>query len=115
MKGGELQDYIADCERLSEAETIHIVRQILLALVYMHDKNIVHLDLKPENILLDHYDSRHIKIIDFGISRKYSTNSDIKGVYGTPEFIAPEILSYEPIGFGTDLWSLGCIAYTMLV
>ena len=87
MKGGELQDYIADCDRLSENEARHILRQILYALAYMHEKSIVHLDLKPENILLDHYDAQHIKLIDFGISRRYSNKSDIKGIYGTPEFI----------------------------
>ncbi|XP_017493989.1 PREDICTED: death-associated protein kinase 2-like, partial [Rhagoletis zephyria] len=114
MKGGELQDYIADYERLTEAEARLFMRQILSALVHLHEKSIVHLDLKPENILLTEEGSRQIKLIDFGISRLLKEKADIKGVYGTPEFIAPEILNYEPIGFGTDLWSVGCIAYTML-
>ncbi|KAH9426420.1 Death-associated protein kinase 1 [Dermatophagoides pteronyssinus] len=114
MKGGELQDYIAENEYLSEQETIFLLKQILDALAYMHEKSIVHLDLKPENILLDNLDNRCLKIIDFGISRRYDAKANIKGIYGTPEFIAPEILNYEPIGFGTDLWAIGCIAYNML-
>lgn len=114
MKGGELQDYIANCDQLGEDEAKLFLLQILSALHYIHQKSIVHLDLKPENILLcNHFDSK-IKIIDFGISRKFCEGqSDIKGIYGTPEFTAPEILNYEPVGFGTDMWAVGCIAYTM--
>ncbi|KAH9506904.1 Death-associated protein kinase 1, variant 3 [Dermatophagoides farinae] len=111
MKGGELQDYIAEHDYLSERETQFLMKQILEALAYMHEKSIVHLDLKPENILLDNLDSRQLKIIDFGISQRYDANANIKGIYGTPEFIAPEILNYEPIGFGTDLWAIGYLEY----
>lgn len=87
MKGGELQDYIAEHDYLSERETQFLMKQILEALAYMHEKSIVHLDLKPENILLDNLDSRQLKIIDFGISQRYDVNANIKGIYGTPEFI----------------------------
>lgn len=87
MKGGELQDYIADYERLTESVTKDFLIQILSALAYMHQKSIVHLDLKPENILLHNLDDNRLKIIDFGISRRFSQKSEIKGIYGTPEFI----------------------------
>lgn len=86
MKGGELQDYIAECDRLSEAVAKDFLTQILSALTYMHQKSIVHLDLKPENILLRDLDDNRLKIIDFGISRRFTVKSDIKGIYGTPEF-----------------------------
>ncbi|KAI2798631.1 death-associated protein kinase, partial [Blomia tropicalis] len=114
MKGGELQDYITDYDRLTESEARVFLRQILSAVVHLHERSIVHLDLKPENILLTEPGSQHLKIIDFGISRRFDAKADIKGVYGTPEFIAPEILNYESIGYGTDIWAIGCIAYTML-
>lgn len=87
MKGGELQDYITEYDRLTESEAKLFLRQILSALVHLHDRGIVHLDLKPENILLTEEGSRHIKIIDFGISRRFDEKDDIKGIYGTPEFI----------------------------
>ena len=113
MKGGELEEYIGDCGKISECEAREFLKQILSALTHLHSLSIVHLDLKPENILLVEESSIHVKLIDFGISRKFSNGADIKGVYGTPEFIAPEILNYEPIGFATDLWSVGCIAFTL--
>lgn len=87
MKGGELQDYISEYDHLTEAESRLFLRQILSALVHLHEQSIVHLDLKPENILLTEEGSRHIKIIDFGISRRWHEKADIKGIYGTPEFI----------------------------
>ncbi|OTF84231.1 hypothetical protein BLA29_012404, partial [Euroglyphus maynei] len=87
MKGGELQDYIGEHEYLTENETKFFMKQILDALAYMHEKSIIHLDLKPENILLDNLDNRRLKIIDFGISRRYDAKANIKGIYGTPEFI----------------------------
>lgn len=87
MKGGELFDHIAQNECLPESETKRLLRQILQALVYMHDKSIVHLDLKPENILLTDPESKTIKIIDFGISRIYDPKEKYKGMFGTPEFV----------------------------
>ncbi len=59
----------------------------MLAIKHLHDRNIVHLDLKPENILMKDKTTKKIKLIDFGISRNILHESEIKGLYGTPEFV----------------------------
>lgn len=81
----------------------------------MHSQNIVHLDLKPENIMCHTRTSHEIKIIDFGLAQKLNPNSPIRVLFGTPEFIAPEIINYEPIGTESDMWSLGVICYVLYV
>ena len=70
---------------LTESQTICLMRQILSAVKHLHDNNIVHLDLKPENILLT--ETKQIKLIDFGISRELDAKTEVKGFYGTPEFV----------------------------
>ncbi|XP_054159543.1 death-associated protein kinase 2-like [Oppia nitens] len=114
VKGGELFDLISEKGVLAEDEAIHYIRQILMAIKHLHDKSIVHLDLKPENILLRDKTTKQIKLIDFGISRKIINDCEVKGLYGTPEFVAPEIINYESVNTGTDMWAIGCISYILL-
>ena len=87
MKGGELFELISEKGCLAEEEAVHYMKQILMAIKHLHDRNIVHLDLKPENILLSDKTAKRIKLIDFGISRKIVNDLDVKGLYGTPEFV----------------------------
>jgi serine/threonine protein kinase len=54
-----------------------------------------------------------IKIIDFGISRKLKPGEKVMETYGTPEFVAPEIIQYQPISTATDMWSIGVITYIL--
>uniref|UniRef100_A0A3Q3EHN6 non-specific serine/threonine protein kinase n=1 Tax=Labrus bergylta TaxID=56723 RepID=A0A3Q3EHN6_9LABR len=55
-----------------------------------------------------------IKIVDFGLSRMVSSHQELREIMGTPEYVAPEILNYEPISTATDMWSIGVLAYVML-
>lgn len=55
-----------------------------------------------------------IKIIDFGLARFYS-NQDLCVLFGTPEFVSPEVISYDPVSPAADMWSLGVICYVMQV
>lgn len=112
--GGELFDRVADEDlELTERDCVHFMRQICEGVRYMHEKSIMHLDLKPENILCVRKDSNLIKIIDFGFARRYSAGESLKVMFGTPEFIAPEVVNYEQIGLPTDIWSLGVICYVL--
>ncbi|XP_071038443.1 twitchin-like [Parasteatoda tepidariorum] len=115
MSGGELFERItSDGYTMSEAEVIHYMRQICEAVKHMHEKNIIHLDLKPENIMCQMKNSTEIKVIDFGLATKFDPNEMVKISTGTAEFAAPEIVEREPVGFYTDMWAVGVLAYVLL-
>jgi calcium-dependent protein kinase len=112
--GGELFDKIIKLKSLSEMRTAKIMQQILSAIVYCHSHNICHRDLKPENLLLeeDSIDS-NIKVIDFGTSKWFKKNERMKEKFGTPYYIAPEVLKKD-YNEKCDVWSCGVILYIML-
>lgn len=114
VPGGELFDYLSEKDRLCEAEASAFIRQILDGLIHLHEKHIAHLDLKPENILMVSRSSQRIKLIDFGLSRKLKPGLDNRAMMGTAEFVAPEVVSYEPLSLATDMWSIGVITYILL-
>lgn len=98
---------------LTERDCVHFLRQICDGVSYMHASSVLHLDLKPENILCISENTNRIKIIDFGLARVYKPGDSVKVMLGTPEFIAPEVISYDEIGFTTDMWSIGVICYVL--
>uniref|UniRef100_A0A3Q4I4K8 Myosin light chain kinase family, member 4b n=1 Tax=Neolamprologus brichardi TaxID=32507 RepID=A0A3Q4I4K8_NEOBR len=114
VEGGELFDRIIDENyNLTELDTVLFIRQICEGLQYMHKMYILHLDLKqPENILCVSRATNKIKIIDFGLAR-YKPREKLKVNFGTPEFLAPEVINYEFVSFPTDMWSLGVITYML--
>ncbi|XP_071743996.1 death-associated protein kinase 1 isoform X3 [Lepeophtheirus salmonis] len=114
LRGGELFDFISEKERLSEEEASNFIKQILLGVRHMHTKCISHLDLKPENIMLLGKHSQLLKLIDFGLSRKIHPGNEIREMLGTPEFVSPEVVNYEPLSLNTDMWSIGVITYILL-
>ena len=110
---GDLLTYIKKRSKLTELVAKFIFKQIILAIKYIHDNNIIHRDIKLDNILLDL--DNNIKICDFGVSRKINKGDIMFEQCGTPAYIAPEILlnkGYE--GFGVDIWSAGVVLYAML-
>lgn len=115
ISGGELFERVAaDDFTLTEWDVILFMRQIVEGVQYMHDNNILHLDLKPENILCVKRNSHHIKLIDFGLARRFYPSETCRVLFGTPEFIAPEIINYEPISYATDMWAVGVVCYVLL-
>ncbi|NXW68987.1 DAPK3 kinase, partial [Hirundo rustica] len=116
VSGGELFDFLAQKESLSEEEATRFIKQILDGVNYLHSKKIAHFDLKPENIMLldKNIPIPHIKLIDFGLAHKIEDGVDFKNIFGTPEFVAPEIVNYEPLGLAADMWSIGVITYILL-
>lgn len=93
-KGGDLLDWI-DHGPLSEHEAARITRGMLHAIAHCHKHNIVHRDLKPENFvfLSDDDDDGSLKLIDFGLAKKVHDKIRVRGVVGTPEYIAPEVIN----------------------
>jgi len=112
--GSELFDRIVDKGYYSEKNTVHIVKQILNAVKYLHDKGIAHRDLKPENLLCSGSGSNElVKIADFGLSKVFSAD-DLVTSCGTPGYVAPEVLTCESYDKSVDMWGIGIITYILL-
>uniref|UniRef100_A0A3B3CUP4 Serine/threonine-protein kinase 17A n=1 Tax=Oryzias melastigma TaxID=30732 RepID=A0A3B3CUP4_ORYME len=115
--GGEIfNQCVADNdEAFTEKDVIRLAKQILTGVAFLHRNNVVHLDLKPQNILLTSARPLgDIRIVDFGLSRRMDNVREVREILGTPEYVAPEVLSYEPISTATDMWSIGVLTYVML-
>uniref|UniRef100_A0A671MTF5 Myosin, light chain kinase 5 n=1 Tax=Sinocyclocheilus anshuiensis TaxID=1608454 RepID=A0A671MTF5_9TELE len=115
IAGGELFERIVDENfEHTEPNSVNYMRQILEGIQYIHSKRIVHLDLKPENIVCVNSAGTLIKIIDFGLASKLEAGKHLMVLHGTPEFVAPEVVNYEPVDLATDMWSIGVICYILL-
>ncbi|XP_048369802.1 testis-specific serine/threonine-protein kinase 2-like [Sphaerodactylus townsendi] len=115
---GDLLEFIKGKGAMPEEIARKMFRQLCSAIKYCHDADIVHRDLKCENLLLDK--DFHIKLSDFGFSRRLAHDEDGKVVYsktfcGSAAYAAPEVLQgipYDPKIY--DMWSLGVILYIMV-
>ncbi|XP_033349165.1 calcium-dependent protein kinase 16-like isoform X1 [Bombus vosnesenskii] len=115
IEGGELFERVIDDDFvLTERSCAVFMRQICEGIEFVHRQNILHLDLKPENILCLTKEGNRIKIIDFGLAREYDPKKKLQVLFGTPEFVAPEVVNFDQIGYGTDMWSIGVICYVLL-
>ncbi|XP_037667884.1 myosin light chain kinase 2, skeletal/cardiac muscle [Choloepus didactylus] len=115
IEGGELFERIVDEDyHLTEVDTMVFVRQICDGILFMHKMRVLHLDLKPENILCVNTTGHLVKIIDFGLARRYNPHEKLKVNFGTPEFLSPEVVNYDQISDKTDMWSMGVITYMLL-
>lgn len=99
---------------LTEPEVRFYMKQIIDACVFLHGKHIIHRDLKLGNLFLN--DDFQVKIGDFGLATKVDFDGERKKTLcGTPNYIAPEVLCKKGHSFEVDVWSVGCILYTLLV
>ncbi|EGT54219.1 CBN-RSKN-2 protein [Caenorhabditis brenneri] len=129
LTGNELLERIRKLERFTESEAADIMRQLVSAVKYLHDKRIVHRDLKPENILFESVDSNaRLRLVDFGFARLLPNpmEQQLKSVQVlrkmtpcfTLQYAAPEVLdvgdSQPEYNEQCDLWSLGVVLFTML-
>ncbi|XP_043284703.1 serine/threonine-protein kinase PLK1 [Venturia canescens] len=99
---------------LTECETRYFMKQICDGVNYLHQNRIIHRDLKLGNLFLN--DELQVKIGDFGLATKLEHDGERKKTLcGTPNYIAPEILTKVGHSYEVDVWSIGCIMYTLLV
>ncbi|KAF9908598.1 hypothetical protein BX616_000081 [Lobosporangium transversale] len=120
--GGELFEYVADKRaKASEQDIQYIFAQIVDAVDYLHQNNIVHRDLKLENVLLEpRMDAPlrpTVKLTDFGLAKVIEADTPLLTTRcGSEDYAAPEIILGQPYdGREADIWSLGVMLYALLV
>eukprot|EP00930_Biecheleria_cincta_P004686 TRINITY_DN105605_c0_g1_i1.p1 TRINITY_DN105605_c0_g1~~TRINITY_DN105605_c0_g1_i1.p1 ORF type:complete len:668 (+),score=126.67 TRINITY_DN105605_c0_g1_i1:232-2004(+) len=113
MAGGELYRRLSSKKCYSEADAACCIRQVLLAVAYLHAQGVVHRDLKLENFLYESEDSDHLKLIDFGFAKFWNQDAKMSQACGSLHYVAPEVLE-KAYTNKADLWSCGVIAYMLL-
>ncbi len=117
IEGPTLKEHIAQVRRVSVSDAVRIARDLLDALAYAHEHNIVHRDVKPDNIVLS---SNGAMLLDFGIARVIEGSGDEKltrsgFTVGTSSYMSPEqVIAVRDLDHRSDLYSLGCVLFEAL-
>lgn len=99
---------------LTEPEVRYYLRQIVSALRYLHEREILHRDLKLGNFFIN--EGMELKVGDFGLAAKLEPlENRRRTICGTPNYLSPEVLNKQGHGCESDVWALGCVMYTMLL
>ena len=119
VEGRDLADELDARGQLDEATMRTVLSQVLMALDEAHRAGLVHRDIKPENIRGTWSPSPNVKLLDFGIARPFNPTEQrvtkTGELIGTPRYMSPEQLKGEALGPTSDIYSLGMVAYEMLV
>uniref|UniRef100_A0AAY4BWZ7 non-specific serine/threonine protein kinase n=1 Tax=Denticeps clupeoides TaxID=299321 RepID=A0AAY4BWZ7_9TELE len=106
-KGGDLDNIYMCTGSLKESQVAFVAKEVLAALLYLHQKGYVHRDIKPNNILLT--DTGEVRLVDFGLMSRIQKGKPTP-IVGTPAYLAPEfVLEYLSGDYDErcDVWSLG--------
>ena len=120
MQGGELFDWIAGRETLTEEDARAVFRQIVAGVAHLHSIGIAHRDLKPQNLMYvapseEAGDGATIKIMDYDLAKvNYSPEWEGSTPCGTVHYMAPEVVRRDKYSLAVDCWSLGVILYILL-
>ena len=118
VQHGDLYKYMINTENeLTENDNKKIVKQIFLALNYMHARNIIHRDIKPENILISSIENHEIKLADFGFATIHADDDEadeLNEVVGSPQYMSPELIQGNVYDSKIDIWSTGIVTYILL-
>jgi calcium-dependent protein kinase len=96
----------------TEREIVHIMHQLVSAVYHCHSMDIAHRDIKPDNIIIDR--QHKVTLIDFGLSKSYSHENNLRTKAGSPIFMAPEVDRQIEYSRQWDVWSLGILLYILL-
>jgi len=120
VNGPELEKHVKKVGHYSEERAAYVFYQMVAGVGHMHAESYLHRDLKPENVLVveeptkDPKQKLHIKLIDMGMSQLYDESAPVKGVMGTPGYMAPECREMQNHSAAMDVWSLGMMLFYML-
>ncbi|XP_020716206.1 obscurin isoform X3 [Ceratitis capitata] len=113
--GGELvRDNLLMRNYYTERDIAFYIRQVLWGLDHMHDHSMGHMGLTIKDLLVTVVGSNDLKISDFGLSRKINSHALTTLDFGMPEYVSPEVVNKEGVGFAHDMWSVGIITYVLL-
>ena len=112
LSGGDLRYHITKYKRFSEEQTRFFIANMIHALRYIHDNNVIHRDIKPENLVMD--DKGYIRVTDFGIAKENNGNNSSESS-GTPGYMAPEIIRGRNHSFAVDFFAVGIIGYEFML
>ena len=112
LSGGDLRYQLGKKKKFTEKETKFFISNIILALEYIHCKNIIHRDIKPENLVLEL--NGYLRITDFGVA-KINENDNSHETSGTPGYMAPEVILVQNHSFPSDFFALGVIGYEFML